>query len=144
MPYWRHFYHLIWATPRREPMISPEIETPLHQYLSAKAQEIGCAVYAVNGMADHIHMVVSISPTCSVADTVKQLKGGSSHHVNTFLRPAGQFAWQTGYGSLTLGERQLSIAVAYVEKQKEHHRQNATNKWMEECGEIAAKYEEHA
>lgn len=120
-------------------MISPEIETPLHQYLSAKAQEIGCAVYAVNGMADHIHMVVSISPTCSVADTVKQLKGGSSHHVNTFLRPAGHFTWQTGYGSLTLGERQLKVAVAYVDNQKEHYQAQATNRWLEECGELSVE-----
>ncbi len=134
MAYWRHFYHLVWATYKREPMINERIEEPLHDYLKAKAEAIGCQVHAINGMAEHIHMIVSIPPAQSVASVVKQLKGSSSHHVNKVLCLSGGFAWEAGYGTLTLGERQLHSAVAYVQGQKQHHAVQTTNRWLEECG----------
>lgn len=134
--FWRHTYHMVWATHKRAPLIGKAIEAQLHRFLADKAADLECEVYAVNGMADHVHMVLSIPPHRSVSDVVQKLKGASSHHMNTFLAPAdGHFAWQRGFGSLTVGERQRSVAVAYVQNQKEHHGAVSTNAWLEECGE---------
>jgi hypothetical protein len=62
---------------------------------------------------------------------VKVLKGSSSHFVSHVLSPGSSFAWQRGYGYLSLGETQLERAVAYVRNQKEHHRLATTNGWLE-------------
>ncbi len=141
--FWRHVYHLVWATHNRAPLITAAIEEALHHFLREKARAVGCTVYAVNGMADHVHMVLSIPPTVSVAEVVKELKGASSFHVNHVLAPAtAHFAWQRGYGSLTVGERQRGIAVEYVARQKEHHATGTTNRWLEEHGSTEAEPDE--
>ena len=136
MPFWRSLAHLVWTTKNREPLIRPEIEAELYACLVAKAAALGCFVHAVNGVADHVHLIVSIPPKHSVATVVKHLKGSSSHLVNHAL-PAGPqpFAWQRGYGYLSLGESQCARAVAYVENQKQHHQRNTTNCWLERVDE---------
>lgn len=132
MAFWRSYAHLVWTTKNRTPLIGPEIEAALYACLVAKAAELGCYVYAVNGISDHVHLVISIPPKHSVSWVVKNLKGNSSHFVNHELTARSEsFAWQRGYGYLSLGESQLARAVAYVENQKSHHAQMNTNRWLE-------------
>ena len=78
---------------------------------------------------------MAIPPKHAIADVVKRLKGASSHDLNLGDQ-IEQFAWQRGYGILSLGERQLPDAVAYVQNQKAHHAQQATNAWLERCAEL--------
>ena len=115
MSFWRLYYHLVWATKNREPFITTELEPKLYSYLLKKAAELEIGVYALNGWVDHIHMVVSIPLKLAVADAVKNLKGASAHYLNHEGTLGGNFIWQRGYGALRVGERQKSIAIAYVE-----------------------------
>ncbi len=132
MTFWRSYAHLVWATKNREPLIRPEIEARLYAYMVGKAAELGCYVHAVNGVSDHVHLIISIPPKHSVAWIVKNLKGGSSHFVTHELNlGTAAFAWQRGYGYLSLGESQCERAVIYVENQKEHHHAGTTNSWLE-------------
>ncbi|MGQ0603626.1 MAG: IS200/IS605 family transposase [Anaerolineales bacterium] len=136
MSFWRTFYHIVWATDERRHLITPEVERRLYPYLVRKAtQEMETYVYAINGWYDHVHLVVAIPPKFSVADFVKRLKGGSSHDLNHAGDFGGSFAWQRGYGVFTLGERQRSIAEAYVNNQKQHHQQSSTNARLERSDE---------
>ena len=131
MTFWRSYAHLVWATRNRDPLIQPEWEDRLYGCLMDKAAELGCFVHAVNGVEDHVHLVISIPPKHSVAWVVKNLKGNSSHFVNHILAPEATFTWQRGYGYLTLGESQCDRAVAYVCGQKEHHQRGMVNRWLE-------------
>lgn len=130
MAFWRLYYHLVWSTKNREPLIKPEIEKRLYAYLVTKAAELGCYVYAVNGCQEHVHLIIAIPPKHAVAEVVKHLKGASSHNLNQ----AGldyTFAWQRGYGALSLGERQRQQAEDYVAKQKTHHADRTAIAWLE-------------
>lgn len=75
MPYWRLYYHLVWATKERMPLITSGIEGELHGHLRGKAHALGAIVHEVESVDDHIHMVVSILPKVSISDFVGQLKG---------------------------------------------------------------------
>ncbi|MGB8648871.1 MAG: IS200/IS605 family transposase [Anaerolineae bacterium] len=136
MAFWRLYYHLVWATKNREPLIQPEIEKRLYAYIVHKAAELDCYVYAINGWHDHLHLVLSIPPKHSVADVVKHLKGSSSHDLNLAEGMNHEFAWQRGYGALSVGERQRAIAEAYVANQKTHHANQTTNTWLEHDSEF--------
>ncbi len=114
MPFTRLFYHLIWTTKNRLPLISPRIEESLYSYLTYKAGELGCRVLAINGLEDHVHLVIEIPPKAAVATVVRRLKGASSHEFADLF-------WQRGYGALTVGEENLAVALEYVRRQKEHH-----------------------
>ena len=122
MPYYELYYHIIWATKMREPLITAELEPELHQYLRGKGISIGGIVHAVGGMEEHVHVVASIEPRIAVAMFIGQLKGASSHwvtHVSAYRSP---FTWQEGYGVLTFGKQALPQVVEYVLHQREHHR----------------------
>ena len=126
MPFWRLYYHLVRTTRNREAIIGSTLENRLYPYLVEKASSLGCQVDAINGIEDHIHMVLSIPPKYSIAEIVQKLKGASSHDFE-------ELAWQRGYGVFSFGEKQRAYAVAYVMNQKDHHPQKTINSWLERC-----------
>jgi len=121
MPYWRLHYHLIWTTYERVPMLDNSTETIVHDALHRKARTLGILVHAVGNNEDHIHVIVSIPPTMSVADCVRHLKGASAYTVNHMPGERPAFKWQEGYGAVTISERSLPSVIAYVNNQKQHH-----------------------
>lgn len=135
MPLWRIYYHIVWTTKNREPLITPELETPLFGYIVGKANELGAIIHAINGTEDHVHLVISIPPKFAVADVVRQLKGASSHRINEASGKQAAFGWQRGYGVFSLGGKQLPEAIDYVSRQKEHHQSGTTIEWLERTDE---------
>jgi REP element-mobilizing transposase RayT len=131
MAYWQLYYHLVWATKNREPLITPELEPELFKYLRGKGLELGGVVHAVGGMEEHGHVVVSIPPRIAIGDYVGKLKGASSHWVTHLSGYKEPFAWQEGYGVLSFSKRSLPQVVQYVLLQREHHRSGATIADME-------------
>lgn len=136
MPFWRTYYHLVWATKNRTPCLSPTIERRLYPYLINKARELGVQVYEINGWTEHVHVVASIPPKHAIAYVVKRLKGASAFDLNQSGLLDEQFNWQRGYGVLTLGEKQREHAEAYVRNQKTHHQEQTTNSWLERVDEF--------
>jgi putative transposase len=122
MTVWRVYYHLVWATLDRLPLIVSEAEGELHDYIAGKSRSLSCPMHAINGVADHIHIVVSIPPDLSISSYVKRIKGSSSRFMNQINLPH-KFAWQREYGVFSLGSKQLEQAIAYVQNQKQHHAQ---------------------
>ena len=82
MPYWRLFYHIIWATRDREPLISDALATLLHKRIVQKATQLGAIVHAVGGIEDHVHLAVSVPPSVALSEFVRQVKGSSSHFMS--------------------------------------------------------------
>ena len=137
MPYWRLYYHLIWTTKNRHPLIASAWEADLYGYLWGKAAAMGCLPHAIGGVADHVHVVISIPPRLAVAQVVGRLKGASAHHVNHVLAERKSFQWQAGYGALTFGERALPRVVRYVQRQKVHHAAHTLWPFLEQAPEAA-------
>ncbi|MDZ4717594.1 MAG: IS200/IS605 family transposase [Roseiflexaceae bacterium] len=131
MPFWRVYYHLIWATKYRQPSISATVEALLYPELQRRASTMDVLVYASDGYVDHVHMVVSIPPKLAVADVIRQFKGGSAHAINATMPSDPSFQWQRGYGVLSIGERQRPIVESYVRNQKQHHSAQSLNNWLE-------------
>jgi putative transposase len=115
------YIHLVWATWDRLPLITPAIERPLHRVIALEAQKMGCTVLALNSVPDHLHVLVQMPSTVTVAELVKRLKGVSSHFVNDVLRPGLPFKWQGFYGAFSVSRWDVERIVAYIQRQKEHH-----------------------
>lgn len=124
--FWRLHYHLVWATDERQPLINAASAAVIWRTVYGKAKELAVIVHAVGGMADHVHLVVSVPPQLALAECVRQLKGASSHAVNLDGPAATRFRWQAGYGALSVGGRSLPDVVAYVRHQGAHHRNGST------------------
>ena len=135
MAYWRLFYHVVWGTKHRMPLIESAWEADSHSYIWGKAAALECIPHAINGMSDHLHVVISIPPKLSVATLIGQLKGASSHHINENYAD-GSFAWQAEYGVLSFSEKLLSTIVEYVKNQKKHHAEDTLKIDVENFGVV--------
>ena len=124
MPYWELYYHVVWATHKREPLIDNGIEIAMYQYVRYKCKQLNGYLHAINGIEDHVHVIASIPPSVAISAFVGKLKGASSYFVSNEYRR--EFKWQAGYGVFSLSRRTLNDAMDYVAKQKIHHQNHTT------------------
>ncbi len=139
MPYWQLFYHLVWSTKYREPLITPEFEPIVYDLVQTKAIGLGATVFAIGGMPDHVHIVAAIPPKIAVAKFVGQIKAVAATKFNK-MNTGGVLYWQNEYGVFSFDGKRLPNVIAYVQRQKEHHakqgtipvleRQSGDNKWL--------------
>ena len=116
-------------------MITPDIERQLYRVIEHEARDLGCIVIALNGTDDHVHLLVAMRATLSVAELIKQVKGTSSRFVNDALQPKTQFKWQANYGALTVSRWDIDRIVAYIKRQKDHHANGETVPELEQTHE---------
>ncbi|UKH21127.1 IS200/IS605 family transposase [Actinobacillus pleuropneumoniae] len=123
MSYTRLFYHIVFRTLQSVPAINEENEKELYQYIWAFCQQQKCTLHHINGMPDHLHLLVEIHPSMAVADFVKQLKNAShkwlEHHSDLF---PDFYAWSKGYCALSYSEHEIGKIINYIKGQKEHHK----------------------
>jgi putative transposase len=94
----------------------------LHAYLSGIARENGIPIVAVGGAVDHVHLLISLPRTTSIAKAVQLLKSGSSKWIHENFPGSQRFAWQEGYGAFSVGVSQRATTVQYIRAQAEHHK----------------------
>lgn len=123
MGYWETFYHLVWATKDRLPVIDASRQTIIDRSFRHTCREGGAVVHAVGIMPDHVHLAISIPPRWSVSNLVRDLKISATHAVNRDPNAVfrGTFAWQPEFGVFTFDASRLEYVVAYVLNQREHH-----------------------
>ena len=126
MTYWRLFYHIVWATKHREPLIPSRSALALHEVIAGKAEALGAIVHAVGGVEDHIHLVVSVPPGVALSEFIRQVKGNSSHFANHELGLSSPFRWQPEFGVTSFDVRSLDNVVKYVKNQEQHHLDQTT------------------
>jgi REP-associated tyrosine transposase len=116
------YIHVAWATWDRLPLLVGEIERSVHRAIAAKCAELGAEVVALGGIEDHIHLLVKLPPSVSLAQLIGQTKGATSHLATHILLPAGAFfKWQGAYGAVSVSPRALNEVCAYIANQKAHH-----------------------
>lgn len=129
--YTQIYMHIIFAVSHREAMIADEWRGDLHRYLAAACQHRNHFVHAINGTADHVHLLIGMHPAESVASLVKELKGQSSRWINqTFCR--GNFHWQSGYGAFSYSRSMIPAVKRYVDNQPEHHKKVSFSEELED------------
>ena len=103
-------------------MIREDIQEMLYRYMGGIARENGIPALAVGGAADHVHLLLSLPRSVSVAKAVQLIKSGSSKWLHESFPKLKSFAWQEGYGAFSIGVSQRAATVKYIEGQAEHHK----------------------
>jgi len=132
--YSRLFYHFVWTTKNREPLITDDIEKVLFHCISANIRKLNGVCHQIGLVQNHIHLAVSVPPVISLAYFVKSIKGNSAHLINkTFLNQ--YFNWQNGYGVMSFDEKLLPVVKRYIANQKQHHKNNTLIDILEKADE---------
>ena len=101
--------------------IGPSWQQELYAYLTGVIENRRHKVYAIGGMRDHIHILVSMSPAQSVSELVQETKRASTLWIKERHLVDGNFAWQEGFGAFSYGKSQVNNVVTYIQNQKQHH-----------------------
>jgi putative transposase len=115
--------HLIFSTKLRKPLITAGIRSDLFAYMGGIVRELRDTALIVNGTDDHVHMLIRIRPSQSIADILRIIKANSSGWVRR--RGRKQFAWQAGYGVFSVSESNVPEVTEYIAMQEEHHRKRS-------------------
>ncbi|MBP9665302.1 MAG: IS200/IS605 family transposase [Pyrinomonadaceae bacterium] len=115
-----HFlYHVVFATKDRMALIRPEWEAELYAYLSGIVRNCGGLSLEINGMPDHVHLLIRMAADIKFSDFMRELKAGSSRFVRQQFDP--KFSWQRRYGAFTVSESVANKVRKYIREQKQHH-----------------------
>ena len=114
--------HCVWSTKNRESCLTLDLRERLWPYLGGIAKQNQMKTLAIGGASDHVHMLLSLPATLSVAKAMQFLKGNSSKWIRETFPKMHLFAWQEGYGAFSVGVSGVDRTVSYIRNQAEHHR----------------------
>ena len=114
-------YHLIFATKNRELWLAATWRSRFHEYLGGVVQGLGASPLGGGGMADHVHLLVTLKATHCLADFMRELKKTSSIWLQQEMKLPG-FHWQEGYATFTVSASACSAMKEYIAQQEKHHR----------------------
>ena len=111
----------VFAVKFRDAVIHSSWKDELYRYMTGIVQNNKHKLIAINGMPDHIHILIGMRPTQSISDLMQDIKGSSSKWINQKGFIKGKFEWQEGYGAFSYGKSQVKDVIAYIENQEQHH-----------------------
>jgi REP element-mobilizing transposase RayT len=132
------YVQIVFAVYRKENVLTASIRPRIFEYISGIISRMKHKSIIVNGVMDHIHILIGLNPSVSVSDTVQHIKRSSSLFINENRLVLGHFNWQEGYGAFTYSRSQLDDVYRYIQNQEAHH---AKRSFREEYLAILDKYE---
>jgi len=125
--------HCVFSTKERRPFLTASVRDRLWPYLGGIARENDMKALAIGGVADHVHVLLSLPANLSVSKAMQLLKGNSSKWLReTFAELRNRdFAWQEGFGAFSIGISGVEDTVHYIQTQEIHHRKKDFHEELE-------------
>jgi putative transposase len=118
-------YHVVFSTKDRRPLIMPEYETQLYDYIGGIVRSVGGISLALNGTEDHIHLLTKLRPDRSLSDVLRDLKANATGWMHDVFPSLKNFSWQRGYGAFTVSQSNVEEVRNYTAEQKQHNRKTS-------------------
>ena len=135
----KNLLHLVFSTKQRAPVLTDAIRPELHRYQSGILGDLDCPALAINSVADHVHILFSLSKNRALADVIMEVKRGSSKWLKTKGAAFAEFHWQNGYGAFSVSQSLVADVLDYIAKQAEHHRRMT---FQEELRKLLQRHEQ--
>jgi len=111
-------YHIVFATKQRKPLIDDSFSQRLFSYIAGIASNMKSKLYIVNGIPNHIHLLISLPSDVSIADCVRTIKTNSSRWIHQTFDEHKDFAWQQGYSAFSVSYSAIEDVVKYIKDQQ--------------------------
>jgi putative transposase len=118
-------YHIVFSTKDRRPLITPEYETQLYDYIGGIVRSVGGISLALNGTEDHIHLLTKLRPNRALSDVLRDLKANATGWMHDVFPSLKNFSWQRGYGAFTVSQSHVEEVRNYIARQKQRHRKTS-------------------
>ena len=115
------YIHYVWATHLRYPYMNEEIRLHIYESIAHSCNDMECHLVEIGGTEDHVHVLVRINPTATIANLAKRMKGASSHLITHVLHPNSNFKWQESYAAFSVDYHHHEELISYIKNQRQHH-----------------------
>jgi putative transposase len=115
------YIQTVFAVSNRQSLIKTEFKEDLYKYITGIVTNQGQKLISINGVLDHVHILLGLKPAMALADLVREIKADSSNFINKERFVHGRFSWQEGYGAFSYGHSQLNSIIRYIQNQERHH-----------------------
>jgi REP element-mobilizing transposase RayT len=112
---------VVFSVQNRECLISKTWKDELYKYITGIVQKNQHKLLSINGMPDHIHILIGLRPTQSISDLLQDIKSNSSKWINEKKLVKGKFSWQEGFAAFSYSKSELSRVINYIINQQKHH-----------------------
>ena len=116
------YTHIVFHTKHNQDLIHADVENELYAYFGGILKENKSVPIAINGIANHVHILCIMSKNIALADLLEELKRNSSRWIKTKGKAYLDFAWQGGYGGFSVSQSKVDVVKRYIENQKDHHK----------------------
>ena len=113
---------LVFSPKYRESLLCKEIKGEVFSYISGIITNRKHKSIIINGVSDHIHILLGLNPNDKISDLVGCIKRDSSSFINEKKWFINKFHWQDGYGAFSYGKSQLETIYKYIANQESHHK----------------------
>ena len=120
--YTQLYFHIVFAVKGRNNFISKQWKDELYKYISGIISNKDQKLMIVNGVPNHIHLLIGTKANCNLSDLIRDIKANSSKWINEKKFTNFHFEWQTGFGAFTVSQSVVSNVIEYIKNQEEHHR----------------------
>lgn len=120
--YSQMYVQVVFAVNNRTALIHESWEAELFKYITGVIKNKGQKLLVINGVNNHIHLLINMKPNCCLSDLVREIKKTSTQFINEKEFVKNPFKWQEGFGAFTYGYSQISTVIQYIENQKNHHK----------------------
>lgn len=117
------YIQVVFAVEGRQNLIKSEWKDELYKYTTGIVKNHNQKLLAINGVSDHVHILLNIKPNIALSDLVREIKANSSRFVNEKRFVKGKFSWQEGFGAFSYSISQIDDVIKYIENQEEHHKE---------------------
>jgi REP element-mobilizing transposase RayT len=112
------FLHIIFSTKQRRASLKEAWRNELFAYMGGIVRSLGGKALLINGVGDHVHLLLSLPASVAPADAVRVIKARSSSWVRSRDR---SFTWQSGYAVFSVSQSRAEQVRRYIARQREHH-----------------------
>lgn len=134
---------LIFAVKFRDALIQKEWQEELYKYITGIVQNNNHKLLSINGMPDHVHILIGLRPNQALSELVNQIKSNSSKFINDKRFLPARFEWQKGYGAFSYGKSQISDVINYINNQEIHHQKKSfKDEYLDFLNKFGVEYNE--
>ena len=115
------YVHCVWSTKNREKILTKPLRKKMFAHVKENCIKKEITLLEINGHSDHVHLLLDLHPTMSLAEVVNLVKGESSHWINENKLVLGHFNWQKRYSAFSVSPSVVEKVVNYIRNQEKHH-----------------------
>jgi putative transposase len=137
------YIHVIFSVKQREFLIRDNWKDELYKYITGIISNKKQKLLIINGMPDHLHLLIGLKPDQSLSDLVRDIKNNSTNFINEKAFVKGNFRWQEGFGAFSYSDSQLDKIIKYIENQELHHiKKSFREEYLEILNKFKIEYKE--